>query len=83
MNEILADHADKNKRFFGNSGENVPCSNILKISSVFPQQDGPQTAMNNLSDVEIILFITWDSEERTQLCRRVKKTKMLILRNQV
>ena len=64
-------------------GENVPCSNILKISSVFPQQDGPQTAMNNLSDAEIIFFITWDSEERTQLCTRVKKTKMLILCNQV
>ena len=59
MTDNLADHADKNKRFFETLGKKC-LSNILKISSVFPQHDGPQTAMNNLSEVEIILFITWD-----------------------
>ena len=59
MTEILADQGDRNIIFW-NSGENVPRNNILKINSVFQQQDGPQTAMNNLSEVEIILFITWD-----------------------
>ena len=68
------------------------------MSSVFPQQDGPQpamnshgpannnfgpqTAMNNRSVVEIILFITLDLEERIQLYKREEKTKMWILHSQ-
>ena len=48
----------------------MPTYNILEMSSVFPQQDGPQTAMNSWSVVEIILFITADLEERIQLYKR-------------
>ena len=54
----------------------MPTNNILKMSSVFPQQDGPQTAMNNRSVVEIILFISLDLEERIQLYKREVKTIM-------
>ena len=57
----------------------MPTNNILKMSSVFPQQDGPQRAMNNRSEVEIILFITLDLEERIELYKREVKTKMWIL----
>ena len=60
----------------------MPTNNILKISSVFAQQDGPQTAMNNRSVVEIILFITLDLEERIQLYKREVKTQMWILHSQ-
>ena len=49
------------------------------MRSIFPQQDGPQTAMNNRSEVEIILFMTLDLEERIQLYKREVKTKMWIL----
>ena len=56
----------------------MPSNNILKMSSVFPQQDGPQTAMNKRAVVEIILFITLDLEERIQLYKREVKTKMWI-----
>ena len=51
-------------------------SNILKISSVFPQHDGPQTAINNRSVVEMILFIILGWEERIQLYKKEEKTKM-------
>ena len=33
--------------------------NILKINCVFPEPEGPTTAMKNLSLVEINLFIVW------------------------
>ena len=79
---ILADHADKNNKLFETLGKNVPTNNILKMSSVFPQQDGPQTAMNNRSLVEITLFITLDLEERIQLYKKEVKTKMWILHSQ-
>ena len=62
--------------------KNVTTNNILKMSSVFPQQDGPQTAMNNRSLVEITLFITLDLEERIQLYKKEVKTKMWILHSQ-
>ena len=52
------------------------------MSSVFPQQDGPQTAMNNRSLVEITLFIILDLEERIQLYKKEVKTKMWILHSQ-
>ena len=76
---IWADRADKNNKLFEILGKKCLTNNILKMSSVFPQQDGPQTAMNNRSEVEIILFITLDLEERIQLYKREVKTKMWIL----
>ena len=51
-------------------------SNILKISSVFPEHDGPQMAINNRSVVEIILFIILGWEEHIQLYKKEEKTKM-------
>ena len=59
------------------------CSNILKIISVFPQQDGPDTAIKSRSLVEIILFIALGLEVRSQLCKRGAKTKMLTPRNPI
>ena len=59
-----------------NFGEKVLSSNILKISSVFPQHDGPQTAINNRLVVEMILFIILGWEERIQLYKKEEKTKM-------
>ena len=50
-------------------------SNILKISSVFPQHDGPQTAINDRSVVEIILFIILVWEDRKQLYEKEEETK--------
>ena len=58
-------------------------NNNWNISSVFPQQDGPQTAIKSLSLVDIILFIALDLEERSQLCTKAMKTKMLIPQNHV
>ena len=75
----MADRADKNNKLFEILGKKVPTNNILKMSSVFPQQDGPQTAMINRSEVEIFFFITLDLEERIQLYKREVKTKMLTL----
>ena len=57
-------------------------SNIWKKISVLPQHDGPQTAMNSLSLVEIILFIALDWEARSQLCMKAMKTKKLTHHNQ-
>ena len=52
------------------------------MSSVFPKQDRPQTAMSNRSVVEIFFFITLDLEERIQLYKREVKTKIWILHSQ-
>ena len=60
----------------------MPTENILKKSSIFPHQEGPQTAMNNRSEEEIILFITLDLEERIQLCKKKVKSKIWILHSQ-
>ena len=57
-------------------------NNIWNISSVFPEHDGPQTAIKSLSLVDIILFIALDLEERSQQCTKAMKTKMLIPHNQ-
>ena len=53
------------------------CSNILKINSVLPQQDGSDTAIKSQSFVETILFTAFGLEVRNQLCKRGAKTKML------
>ena len=67
----------------GNLGEKVFCSNILKISSVFPQQDGPDTAIRSRSLVEIILFLALALYVRSPLCKRGTKIKMLTPRNPI
>ena len=55
----------------------------MDIRLVFPHQDIPQTTMNNLSEVEIISFISWDWETLNQLFKRNEQPKMLILRNPI
>ena len=49
------------------------CSNILKISLVLPQKDGPQTALKSRSLVEKILFAALGLEARSHLCKRGAK----------
>ena len=79
--EFCADLADKINVFW-KSVEPLPNNKNSKEKIGFPQQEGPQAVMNNLSVMEIILFITSDWEEHTQLCKRVVETEMLVHRNQ-
>ena len=69
----------KRKKIAWNSGENVSFCNILKISSVFPQHDGPQTAIKRRSFVEKIFLIISGSVERTLLYKKEAKTKMFTI----
>ena len=55
-------------------------SNIRNKSSILPQHEGLQTAMN--CPVEIIVFRASDKEARSPLCMKAIKTKMLTLQNQ-
>ena len=47
--------------------------------TVFLQHDGQQTAINNRSVVEMILFIILGWGERIQLYKKEEKTKMLTI----
>ena len=53
------------------------CCNILKISSVLPQQDGPDTAIKSQLLVEKKLFIALGLEVRSKLFKIGAKIKML------
>ena len=58
-------------------------TNTLKITSVLPQQDGPDTAVKCRLLVEIILLVALGLEVHSQLCKRGVEAKMLTPRNPI